>query len=166
MLVLFTKASTFLKTATKTSITHDFAANTSTIREFVTKTSIIHEFASNTSTIRKIATKSSTICEFVTKNNAIANCAAKTSMIREFAMKSNAIHKLAARTSTLRVTTLFSYCESIIIFPLTYIFEMFRMKIKKTIDFYITNAVFAKSKIIMAAIRINKAHKFLNIQFK
>ena len=100
---LLTKTSTFQKTETKTSNTHDFAANTSKIRDFVTKTS----------TIREYATKTNTICKLV----------AKTSTIREFSTKNNAIRKLAAKTSTFRVTALFFYCDSIIIFLLTYVLK-------------------------------------------
>ena len=108
---LLMKTSIFQKTATKTSITHDFAANTSTIRELAAKTSTIRELAAKTSTIRELA--------------------AKTSTIRE----------LAAKTSTFRTAALFFYGETIVIFLLTYIFEKFRMKLKKTIIFYITNAI-------------------------
>ena len=57
----------------KTSITHDFAANTCTIRDFVTKTNIIREFAPKSSTIR----------EFVTKSNTFYKLAAKTSTSRQ-----------------------------------------------------------------------------------
>ena len=47
------------------------------------------------------------------------------------------IRKLTAKTSTFLVTVLVFYCEYIIIFLLTYIFEKFIIKIEKTAIFYI-----------------------------
>ena len=84
-----------------------------------------------TSIFQKTATKTSITHDF----------AAKTSTIRELAAKTSTIRELAAKTSTFRTAALFFYGETIVIFLLTYIFEKFRMKLKKTIIFYITNAI-------------------------
>ena len=60
----------------------------------------------------------------------IRDLVSNITMIREIATKSNTILKFSARTSTFRVTALFFYCESIIIFLLTYIWKVYNKNIE------------------------------------